>query len=64
MTLKLNVPSIVCQGCADTITEAITTVDDQAHVDVSIDAKTVTIESEAAEESFKEAIVATGHTVD
>lgn len=63
MALKLSVPTIVCEGCADTITEAITTVDSDAKVEVDVKTKTVTLESEAAPESFKQAIVATGHKI-
>lgn len=63
MALKLSVPTIVCEGCADTITEAITTVDSDAKVEVDVKSKTVTLESEAAPESFKQAIVATGHKI-
>jgi copper chaperone len=64
MALKLKVPTIVCSGCANTIKEAIITVDSDAKVDVDVEAKTVTLESQAAEESFKQAIVATGHTIE
>lgn len=63
MALKLSVPTIVCEGCADTITEAIATVDSDAKVEVDVKTKTVTLESEAAPESFKQAIVATGHKI-
>ncbi|MBD1921924.1 heavy-metal-associated domain-containing protein [Microcoleus sp. FACHB-831] len=63
MAIKLSVPTIVCEGCADTITEAITTVDSDAKVEVDVKTKTVTLESEAAPESFKQAIVATGHKI-
>lgn len=64
MALKLKVPSIVCQGCADTITEAIKTVDPDASVEVDVPNKTVTLDSQAAEESFKQAITASGHKVE
>ncbi|ACK68587.1 Heavy metal transport/detoxification protein [Gloeothece citriformis PCC 7424] len=63
MALKLNVPSIVCSGCADTITKAIKTVEDDATVDVNIEAKTVTVDAKASDESIKQAITATGHTI-
>lgn len=64
MALKLNVPSIVCDGCAQTITESIQTMEPSAQVNVDVQAKTVTIESDASEETFKQAIVAVGHTVE
>ncbi|HLO47963.1 MAG TPA: heavy-metal-associated domain-containing protein [Kamptonema sp.] len=63
MAIKLNVPSIVCSGCADTITKAIKTVESEANVNVDVAAKTVTVEAQASEESIKQAISATGHTV-
>lgn len=63
MAIKLNVPSIVCSGCGDTITKAIKTVESEANVNVDIAAKTVTVEAKASEESIKQAISATGHTI-
>lgn len=63
MAIKLNVPSIVCSGCADTITKAIKTVESEANVNVDVAAKTVTVEAQASEESIKQAISATGHTI-
>ena len=63
MALKLHVPSIVCSGCGDTITKAIQTVESDASVNVDITAKTVTVEAKASDESIKQAVVATGHTI-
>ncbi|WP_449419797.1 heavy-metal-associated domain-containing protein [Phormidium nigroviride] len=63
MAIKLNVPSIVCSGCGDTITKAIKTVESEANVNVDVAAKTVTVEAQSSEESIKQAITATGHTV-
>ena len=64
MALKLNVPNIACDGCAETITESIHTVEPDAKVDVDVKAKTVTVEAQASEESIKQAIVAAGYTVE
>ncbi|MBE9096685.1 heavy-metal-associated domain-containing protein [Tychonema sp. LEGE 07203] len=63
MALKLHVPSIVCSGCGDTITKAIQTVESDASVKVDVAAKTVTVEAKASEESIKQAVVASGHTI-
>jgi len=63
MALTMNVPSIVCDGCVSTITEAITTHDPTAKVTGSVDNKTVTVDGSASETSLKEVIEATGHTV-
>jgi len=43
MALKLKVPNIVCDGCAETITESITTMEPNAKVEVDVKAKTVTV---------------------
>ncbi|MBD1929989.1 heavy-metal-associated domain-containing protein [Trichocoleus sp. FACHB-90] len=64
MALKVKVPTIVCNGCAETITETIQTMEPDAKVEVDVQAKTVTVEAEASEETIKQAIVATGHTVE
>jgi copper chaperone len=64
MALKLKVPNIACDGCADTITESIHIVEADAKVDVDVSAKTVTVESAASEESIKQAIVAAGYTIE
>lgn len=62
-TLKLQVPSIVCEGCAKTITDVILTHESDAKVDVDMTAKTVSVETEASEESIKQMITSVGHTV-
>lgn len=64
MTLKLSVPDIVCEGCAETITDTIQTMEPDAKVDVDVSNKTVTVETKAAEETIKQAIVAAGYTVE
>lgn len=64
MALKVKVPTIVCNGCAETITETIHTMEPDAKVEVDVQAKTVTVEAQASEETIKQAIVATGHTVE
>lgn len=62
MTIK--VPSIVCKGCAETITKEILTHESGAKVDVDIDAKTVSVQTEASPESIKQMITSVGHTVE
>ncbi|HEY9901347.1 MAG TPA: cation transporter [Candidatus Sericytochromatia bacterium] len=69
MSLKLNVPTLVDAKEAQKLTEAIATVDPTAKVDVDIESQTVTIEAPdsgkpvASEESLKQAITATGHSI-
>ena len=64
MALQLKVPTIACNGCAETITDTIHTMEPDAKVDVDVKAKTVTVETQASEETIKQAIVAAGHTIE
>ena len=64
MALKLKVPNIMCSDCGDTITESIKTMEPNAKVNVDVEAKTVTVESEASEETIKQAITAAGYTIE
>lgn len=64
MTINLKVPSIVCDGCADTIKKAIATHEPKAKVDVDVNEKKVAVDTEASEESIRQIITAAGHTVE
>ncbi|MGK7944401.1 MAG: heavy-metal-associated domain-containing protein [Microcystaceae cyanobacterium] len=64
MTTTLKVPSIACDGCAKTITEAIQSNIPSADVSVDVANKIVTIETQASEEELKKVITETGHTVE
>lgn len=64
MALKLKVPDISCDDCAKTITETIHTMEPDAKVNVDVQAKTVTVEAQASEETIKQAIVAAGYEVE
>ena len=63
MTLQFKVPSIVCDGCAETVTAAITSLDTNAKVEINVETKDVSAETTASEESIRAAIAAKGHTV-
>ena len=69
MSLKLNVPTLADSKEAKKLTEAIATVDPTAKVRVDIESKTVTVDAAdpstpvASEESIKQAIAATGHSI-
>jgi copper chaperone len=63
MALKLNVPNISCADCAAKITNSIHVMEPDAKVDVDVNAKTVSVESAASEESIKQIIVAAGYTI-
>ena len=61
MAITLNVPSIKCDGCAETITKEIKVHDANATVNVDVEKKTVEVDSDMSESSVKQAITSTGH---
>jgi copper chaperone len=61
MTLKLNVPTINSPEDANALKETLLTSEPDARVDVDLNSKTVTVESQASEETFKQLIIAAGH---
>ena len=64
MSMTLNVPSIKCDGCAETITKEIKVHDSNATVNVDVEKKTVNVDSDSlSESSVKQAITAVGHEV-
>jgi len=63
-TIKFKVPSIACDGCAKTITEEILAGESEAKVEVDVTAKTVSVETEASQETIKQMITSAGHTVE
>lgn len=63
MALKLNVPTIRNSQAAQELKETILTSEPNAKVDIDVEAKTVTVESKASEETFKQLITAAGHTI-
>ena len=64
MTMNLKVPSMVCEGCVTAIKDAITGHEPNAKVEVNLDTKQVTVDTEASEESIKQVITAVGHEVE
>lgn len=63
MSMTMSVPSIKCEGCAETITKEIKVHDDSATVNVDVSNKTVEVDSGMSEESVRQAITAAGHEV-
>ncbi len=64
MNIQLKVPSIVCQVCADNITKAITNTIPNAQVNVNLETKIVTVESQADEPTLKNIILDVGHIIE
>ena len=64
MALDLSVPSIQCEGCAETITKALKAQDGNAKVEVNVEKKTVSVDANMSESSIKQTITAAGHSVE
>jgi copper chaperone len=64
MTITLKVPSIACDGCANTITKAITNRQPAAKVSVDVATKIVTVETDSPQNEIEAAITASGHTIE
>ena len=64
MVLKLKVSNVACEKCGEIITESIHVIEPEAKVDIDVNAKTVTVESAASEESIKQVIVAAAFAVE
>ena len=64
MTMQLKVPSMVCDACAKSVTQAIHTVDNNANVNVDLTTKLVSVDGNATEEDLRAAIAKAGHTTE
>jgi copper chaperone len=64
MTITLNVPTIACEVCANTITKAIQTAQPDAQISVDVPNKIVTVETNASQETIQQIITEAGHTVE
>lgn len=64
MSLKFRVPTLADQQSAQELKKLILTSEPDADVKVDAQTKMITIESKASEETFKELIVAAGHSLD
>jgi len=62
--LKFHVPTLQDQAAADELKATLLTSEPNAKVEIDVQSKTVTVESEASEETFNELIVASGHSID
>lgn len=59
--MKFNVPTLDSSESASKLKETILTSEPKAKVEIDSDSKTVTVDSEASEETFKQLIIAAGH---
>ncbi len=63
MALILNVPTINSPEAAEELKETILTSEPDAKIHIDTDTKTVTVEAQASEETFKQLITAAGHKI-
>lgn len=62
--ILLKVPDMVCQGCADAVSEAVRQVAPQAAVTVDLASKRVQVSHEADRASIEASIRAAGYQVE
>ena len=62
--MEFHVPTLNSTEDTQKLKETILTSEPNAKVDIDLDNKKVTIDSEASEETFKQLIVASGNKVD
>jgi copper chaperone len=63
MSLKIKVPTIACEGCAEIIVAEIAKQIPQAKVKVDVVTKIVEVETDTSEDLIKAAISAVGHEI-
>ncbi|MBD2666263.1 heavy metal transport/detoxification protein [Richelia sinica FACHB-800] len=61
MTIQLTVPGMACSTCANNITNAVKSLDANAHVEADPKTKLVNIDTQVSETAIKEALVAAGY---
>ncbi len=61
MLITLNVPSIACEVCAQTIKDALVKNLPSSIVEVDVTSKIVTVETTASEQQLRDVIVSVGH---
>ncbi|GAC1610736.1 MAG: heavy-metal-associated domain-containing protein [Aquirhabdus sp.] len=60
--IEFNVQDMTCGHCAGRITKAIASVDANAKVDIKIEGRTVSVESNATTDALAKAITDAGYT--
>jgi copper chaperone len=63
MTYQLQVPSMACSACVDTITQAVLKVDAAATIEADTQTKAVTVMTEQPEAVVRAAISGAGYPV-
>ncbi len=63
MSLQLKVPKMACSACANTIAQAVKTLDPAAAVEADLKTKLVNIQTAKSESEVKFAIASAGYPV-
>ncbi|MDB9529899.1 hypothetical protein PN498_28190 [Oscillatoria sp. CS-180] len=63
MTMQFHIPTLEDQQAAQDLKELILTSESGADIEIDTQSKVITIESKASEETFRELIVAAGHSI-
>lgn len=63
MALKLHIPTLNGSDAAQELMETLRTSEPNAKIDLDLETKMITVESQASEETFKQLIQAVGHEV-
>lgn len=63
MAIKLSVPTLDNPDAADTLKSVILSSQPDTQIQVDLDAKTVTLDGEASEETYKQLIEAAGYKI-
>lgn len=58
----LTIPDMACSACADTIQQAIATLDTQATIEANLETKEVQVSTHCSEAEIKQAISSAGYT--
>jgi copper chaperone len=61
MAFELTLPDMTCGHCVKTVTQAVRSVDPQAHLEVDLGRHVVTIESLRPAEEFTRALAEEGY---
>jgi copper chaperone len=64
MHLHLKVPDMACSACAETITNAVQSIDPSSQISADPATKEVSIETQYPEADIRAAITAAGYTVE
>jgi copper chaperone len=62
--MEFHVPTLDSSEASKSLKETILTSEPDANVNIDLESKKVTIESEASAETFKQLIIASGHKID